>query len=455
MHLDYTRSSHKGKTYTSYRISQSVRKGKKVTKKVLFSLGQLTPLQVKQIRLILHSLKKPDDVLVALNEVIPTKTLRYLELAVANYYWNYWQLDLAFDHNTDSMLPTKSIARILTLNRCTDPHSHYSIPRWIKRTALPEMLSIDTNKLNDDKIYYELDNIEQNKSHIENHIMKVTKNENPRSYDFVNYDLSSAYFVGIRCTLSKFGKGKDNQPYQQQVVLAILVNSEGYPFKWDVFPGNKAEVHTLKENVDACKKLELDSVTMVFDRGLMSQKNLAMLEESEGVKFISALDKSQIPTSPGVDLKQFSSLREKNIEAQIRSLTGFHKFEANVFFKDLGEIEGKRYVLSINTNLLREERKMRRKKLRQFNSFLKKFNEELKNAKRDRDYGVTNRKISEMLKKLKINRFYEDPVVKPITVKRKLKNGNTKSVSSFKVTLKRIDEAIAKAKLLDGVCVLL
>jgi hypothetical protein len=192
---------------------------------------------------------------------------------------------------------------------------------------------------------------------------------------------------------------------------------------------------------------------MVFDRGLMSQKNLAMLEVSEGVKFISALDKSQIPTSPGVDLKQFSSLREKNIEAQIRSLTGFHKFEANVFFKDLGEIEGKRYVLSINTNLLREERKMRRKKLRQFNSFLKKFNEELKNAKRDRDYGVTNRKISEMLKKLKINRFYEDPVLKPITVKRKLKNGNTKSVSSFKVTLKRIDEAIAKAKLLDGLCV--
>ena len=66
MHLDYTRSAYKDKVYTSYRIARSVRDGHKIRKEVLFSLGTLTPLQVKQIQLILHTVKRPDDVLVAL-----------------------------------------------------------------------------------------------------------------------------------------------------------------------------------------------------------------------------------------------------------------------------------------------------------------------------------------------------------------------------------------------------
>jgi len=452
MHLDYTRSAYKGKVYTSYRIARSVREGHKIRKEVLFSLGTLTSLQVKQIQLILHAVKKPDDVLVALEQVLPTRAVSYLEVAVVNFFWDDWGLDLAFPESTESALSTRLIARILTINRCVDPCSHYRIPKWICRTALPDMLKIDTERLNDDKIYYELDKIEQNKHHIEKYILEVTKDRSPESYQFVNYDLSSSYFVGIKCNLSRFGKGKDNQPYQRQVVLAILVNSEGYPFKWDVFPGNKAEVHTLEENIVACQELGVDSVTMVFDRGLVSKKNLAILVEKK-VKFISALDKPQIPKVEGIDLRPFAKLPEKTAETYLKSLSNFKPFDGVVFYQDLGVKGAMRYVLSVNVNLLREERKLRRQKLRQFDKFLKNFNEELKNAKRNRDQEPTRRKVEEQLKKLKITRFFDEPSLKPITVKRTLANGERKPVSSFQVKLKKKPEAIVEAKLLDGVCV--
>lgn len=453
MHLDYTRSVYKGKESISYRIAESVRTGDKVSKRILFSLGQLSPIQVKQIRLILRTLKDPNEVLIALSQVVPTRAVQYLDLAVANHYWDHWQLDLGFTERTESTLSTERVARILTLNRCIDPCSHYSLPRWVKRTALPEIFGVDLQELNDDKIYYELDRIEENKRQIQDHLLAITKRRNPESYEFVNYDLSTAYFVGIRCSLSRYGRGKDNQPYCRQVVLALLVNSEGYPFKWDVFPGNQAEVHTLGENVAACKAVGLNTVTMVFDRGLVSKKNLELLAATEGVKFISALDKSQIPKAPGVKLRPFANLPEQGLEAHLRTWPDFRRFDESVFFRDLGVIDGRRYVLSLNGNLLREERKLRRQKLRQFAAFLKAYNEDLRNAQRDRNREPTVRAVLDKLRTLKIARFFEDPVVRSITVRRRRKNGTIKQVTSFQIKLKRKDDAIKEAKLLDGVCV--
>jgi transposase len=452
MHLDYSRSEYKGKVYTSYRISRSVRRGDRVTKEVLFPLGQLSPVQAKQIALILRVVKSPDDVLVRLQDVIPIRAVSYLDVAVANHFWDEWGLDLALPDCTESELSTRQIARILTVNRCVSPRSHYAIPQWIRKTALPEMLNIPVEHLNDDKIYYELDKIEQNKAHIEKHLLEVTRTRDPESYRFVNYDLSTAYFVGIRCELSRFGKGKDNQPYQRQVVLAILVNANGYPFKWDVFPGNQAEVRTLEANVEACRNLGMSSVTMVFDRGLVSEDNLEMLAR-KNVKYITALDKPQILKVPGIDLRPFGRLPEKGAEEHLKTWRDFQPFDDKVFYKDLGVIEGKRHVLSINTALLREERKLRRRKFLQFERFVRTLNVELAEAKRDREAEATLKKVQAEVRKLKLTRFYEEPVLKPIKVRPNHAKGRRKTVASFQVKIKRIPAAVADAKLLDGVCV--
>lgn len=317
MHLTYSDSKYKGKTYKSYSIAESYRDGKKVRKRILWPIGKLSDIQAEQIKLICKTVENTDQLQTQLKDVAVLESRAYLDIAVVNELWNQWQLDQAFDYDvTAGALPTNMIAKILTINRCTDPCSHYSIPHWAKKSALEDILKIDLSGLNDDKIYYELDKIHKNKISIENHLFNQTFWKRPESYKFINYDLTTSYFVGYNCDLSAFGKGKIECHGRRQVLLGVLINSEGYPFKWDVFPGNTAEVKTLKQNINACKtrfKLTDKNVTLVFDRGIISEDNANLIEEAK-LKYISALDRNQIP-SCGVSLKSLNGLSIEDKDA--------------------------------------------------------------------------------------------------------------------------------------------
>ena len=72
--------------------------------------------------------------------------------------------------------------------------------------------------------------------------------------------------------------------------MGVLINNEGYLFKWVVFPGNRDEVKTLKTIINACKtrfKLSGANVTLVFDRGTISDDNAQLVKDAK-MKYISA-----------------------------------------------------------------------------------------------------------------------------------------------------------------------
>jgi len=457
MHLSYSTSKYKERIYKSYTIAASYRDGKISRKRTIWSIGKLTDQQADQVRLILKVVQNEDEVVTRLKDIVVQETKAYLDIAVVNDLWSQWQLDQAFDYDvTNSELPTHTVAKILTINRCTDPCSHYSLPVWAKKTALKNVLKIDLSGLNDDKIYYELDKIHKNKISIENHLFQQTYKKNPGSYGFLNYDLTTSYFVGYKCKLSAFGKGKKECHGRRQVLLGVLINDEGYPFKWDVFPGNTAEVKTLKQNINVCKtrfKLGNKNITLVFDRGIMSDDNGLLIEDAE-MKYISALDRNQIP-SGGISLEPFKGLSIDKVTKSVSIPIGFKKYDDELYFHDRGNIGNKRFIIGFNPTLFREDRDNRAEKISFFKSYLKTENKNLKKAKRDRQLDATRSRIITELKKLKIQKYYESPVLKPITVERKLQNGTFKSVKSFKVEIKIKDDVIKSDKLLDGVCVFL
>jgi hypothetical protein len=157
MHLSYSASKYKGKTYKSYAIAESCRKGKKVDKRIIWPIGKLTDQQAEKVRLICKVVHGKDQIITQLKDIVVQDSRAYLDIAVINDLWNQWQLDQAFDYDvTNSQLPTHTIAKILTINRCTDPCSHYSIPVWAQKNALADVLKIDITGLNNDKIYYDL-----------------------------------------------------------------------------------------------------------------------------------------------------------------------------------------------------------------------------------------------------------------------------------------------------------
>lgn len=452
MHLSYSFSRYKENKYKSYAIAESYRVGKKVKKRTIWPIGKLTDQQAEQIKLILKVAQGKGQFITQLKDIVVKDSKAYLDIALVNELWNYWQLDQAFDFEvSDSPLSTPLMAKILTINRCTDPCSHYSIPKWAKQNALAEVLNISLDGLNDDKIYYELDKIHQNHFSIENYLFKQTYFKNSGSYQYIDYDLTTSYFVGYTCKLSAFGKGKAECRGRRQVLLGVLINDEGYPFKWDVFPGNTAEVKTLKRNIDACKtrfKLSGTNVTLVFDRGIISDDNVQLIEDAK-MKYISALDRNQIP-SCGIDLTPFKQISADDV---FPKPDGFKKYDDELYFHDHGIIGDKRFIVGFNPALFAEDRKNRKEKICFFETYLKNENKDLKNAQRDRKRQATEGRVLNELKRLKIKKYYEYPILHPIVVKKRLKNGAVKTVESFRIQVKKKADIIVADKLLDGVCV--
>jgi len=458
MHLVYGTRYYKRKKYTSYSIAESYREGKKVRKRILFSLGKLSETKVEQIRLILKVVKGKEHILSSIENIVPLKSFSYLEVAVANQLWEDWQIDQAFDgcKITNSLVSAPLIARVLTINRCLEPASCYSIQDWIKTTALPQMLDFDPEALNDDKLYYELKKIETNKESLENFLFKETYQLDPESYNYIPCDLTTSYFVGIKCSLSQLGKSKDNQPYRRQVILAIMVNEDACPFKWDVLPGNTAEVTTLEDKVKALRdRFHLKGVCLVFNRGIVSEDNLQLVDADEDgektLKYISTLDKNQIPKVEGINLQLFKDLTIKNIKEEIESLPGFTKYDHLLYYQDLGEVKDKRYILGINPTLFIEQRSNRKEKIELFLKFISELNQELQAAKRKRSKEVIRDSVKRKLARLKITRFFEKPRLSKINLTRVLSNGSIKRIIGYQVPIKKRQEKIIKASLLDGV----
>jgi transposase len=234
--------------------------------------------------------------------------------------------------------------------------------------------------------------------------------------------------------------------------LGVLINDDGYPFKWDVFPGNTAEVKTLKRNLNACKTrfaLGQKNVTLVFDRGIVSEDNAVLIEEAQ-MKYISALDRNQIPGC-GVSLEPFQGLKADNPSPP----EGFKLYDEQLFFQDAGVIGAWRYILGFNPILFAEDRRNRQEKMVHFQTYLREANQELKQAQRDRDAEATKNRIVNELKRLRIQKYFDSPLLEPLTVQRRLKNGTAKTVNSFQVQIKARKDIVQADALLDGVCVFL
>jgi transposase len=79
------------------------------------------------------------------------------------------------------------------------------------------------------------------------------------------------------------GYSRDSRPDALQLILAMVVTEEGLPLSYEVFEGNRADVTTLEEILDSVERKhgKLGRV-WVFDRGIVSEENLALLRQAFG-----------------------------------------------------------------------------------------------------------------------------------------------------------------------------
>lgn len=444
LHLHWGASQYKGKSYRSYSLARGYRENGKNRKEIVMKLGKLSKTEAERWRNFLKAIKKPDAFLTTLDDLFVTIHYAYLDVATANAIWEEWGLDEVFPSNGKRVVSIATIARILTVNRCIDPAAKSQTPEWFRSTALPWLLDVNADLINASRIFRELAVIESHKEAICRHLVNRMRRDNPDSMRSVFYDLSSTTFTGSRCVLMKWGHCKEG--YHNHVVLALVLNSDGLPFYWEVLPGGTADSKTIVWLLGRLKeRFKVPETTLVFDRGMVSDDNLTLIEEAE-IKYISAMDKSQVEGITGLDFSLFSHLDPNHVDEQAANLPGFTMLNKITYYQEVKMAGKRRYILCFNPEMFKDQRKARKQAVSDFHAFVDNLNAELHEAKNSRQRKPTYNKFKQRLIKTKLNAFV-DVKLRVVHVKRKDTDGSIRTYKA-KVVVDEIE--MRKAGRLDG-----
>ena len=137
--------------------------------------------------------------------------------------------------------------------------------------------------------YRVLDIIYDEKEKLEKHLNRTLKKKFNRELNVVLYDVTTYYFESVKKDEIKgFGFSKDNKVNQVQVVMGLLIDNNGIPVSYELYPGNTSEFSTLYPVIkDLKEKYKLKKVIVAADRGLNSGKNLFLLKEL-GLDYVMA-----------------------------------------------------------------------------------------------------------------------------------------------------------------------
>nr|QNO45317.1 hypothetical protein GKHIBCHD_00001 [Methanosarcinales archaeon ANME-2c ERB4] len=331
-----------------------------------------------------------------------------------------------------------------------DPGSYLSAVDWFNTTACDLILGIDGTHFNESRIYRELTVVERQKGKIEQYLYKKLKSSDEESMRIIFYDLSDSYFEGKSCQLASPGRTKSHGFKSKRIVLSLLVNSNGYPFSWDILKDYTTDVKTLTGNADRWKKkFNLPKIILVFDRGMVSDDNLLYLEDSKNYLYITAMDKNQLSGVEGFESEKFKNFTEETAESEIIS-KGLTKYDDSAYYKDLGvDSSDRQHILVFNPDLLKDQRKAREKLTRMAEDALAEERNSLLAAKRSRDKKPTEKRIDKILEKFKVNDCLGYSLENVIITTEK-----GSPVRTFNLKYMRKKEAIEKAMLTDGMWML-
>jgi len=128
-----------------------------------------------------------------------------------------------------------------------------------------------------------LDAVADSKDEIEAHLFTELCNLTNLDLRLVCYDLTSTYFEGEEKTSERFsseafGYCRDHRGERLQIVIGLLVTSDGIPIAHHVFSGNTADRSTLPQVMaDLQARFGVGRIALVADRGLISEENIALV----------------------------------------------------------------------------------------------------------------------------------------------------------------------------------
>lgn len=179
-------------------------------------------------------------------------------------------------------LELNKIIFTLVVSRFVNPCSKLKVFEHWQHRFFSKMLSPEIHL---HQMYRALDLLAENKLEIEKFLYWVDRDLLNLKTEVVLYDLTTLRFESTAETeeLRRFGYSKEKRSDCTQVVFGLLLNTDGIPLGFDVYPGSTCESTTIESIVEKVKnKFSIERIILVADRGLFSAKNLELLRKNKG-----------------------------------------------------------------------------------------------------------------------------------------------------------------------------
>ncbi|MBF8190135.1 IS1634 family transposase [Nonomuraea sp. K274] len=247
----------------------------------------------------------------------------------------------------DELCPIREVARVshgqvveaLIANRLTSPASVVRLENWARCWAVPEVLGIKPDALNDDRVGRALDAIAEHLEVIAGTVGARAITEFGVEVSRIHWDMTSISLYGDYAQAEeefaqpKYGHPKDRRPDLKQIQAGIGTTADGaVPIFSRVYDGGAAEVSQVTGAMRGLQKIAgRRELLLLGDSKLISYDNVRELGQA-GVTFIAPAPKAVVPATvlAALDLAQatrvdYVALRDQGKPPDRRG--GYHVIE--------------------------------------------------------------------------------------------------------------------------------
>jgi len=290
----YVRVNRHATGHTYLQIVRSFRAEGKVKQEVLFTLGRLDILQATgQIDSLVAALSRyaTRQQLVDLSKDVSVSEVYHLGAAhvvsrLMERLGLKRMLDRLAGEHPRMRLPWVAIITGMIVSRFIEPCSkrRLNLEQWGQ--IYPGILECDAPPLK--SFYRAMDILWKHREDVEWTLFDRggARDLFSQELDVVFYDLTTLHFESANDDpedgeLRRFGYSKNHREDLTQVILGLLVDREGVPVGFQLFPGNTYEPHTLPIILEKLKtKYRITRVIVVADRGIITKDNVGELRKA-------------------------------------------------------------------------------------------------------------------------------------------------------------------------------
>ena len=183
-------------------------------------------------------------------------------------------------------------------NRMIDSCSKRALSGWFRDTAIQQIRPVDVDELSSQRYWDKWDRVaESDVAEIARRFFRKLADLEPPSSDSFLFDTTNYYTFMASDTESELcqrGNNKEGRHWLRQVGVALLVSCDNQlPFFYREYEGNCHDSKLFNSIVDRVLKSmkslagKAGRLTIVFDKGMNSEDNIAAIDACEGIHFIT------------------------------------------------------------------------------------------------------------------------------------------------------------------------